>query len=113
MGRIAATIGLTALALAAWPLAAQEPPYSPGPAAHSWRSISTHAPELRPMLGEALSAIGRRAPLAGIFRAEQQFLGSEIAYRLILVLADGSKWRVTLLPTGDGAMRASDVELVP
>lgn len=93
---------------------AVEPQFSTlQPAAHSWRAMSTHAPQLRPVLGAALAAIPRRAPLAGIFRAEQQMLGSQAAYRLILVLADGSKWRVTLLPRADGTMRASTVEPVP
>ena len=110
MVRGVACFGALAFALAA-PLAAQ--PYPPQPAEHSWQSISTHAPELRAMLGPALEALPHRAPLAGIFRAEQQFVGSAMAYRLILVLADGSKWRVTLMKLGDAAVRATGVEPVP
>lgn len=83
------------------------------PAAHSWQPISIHAPELRPMLSVALEAIPHRAPLMGVFRAERQFLGQRQAYRLILVLADQSKWRVTLVPADGGAMHPTEVEPVP
>lgn len=105
-----AKIAALALTLAAVSPASAQPL---APAAHSWRSMSTHAPELRPVLGSAIEALPGRAPLAGVFRAEQQFIGQKLAYRLILVMADQTKWRVTLLPDGDGKMRASMIEPVP
>lgn len=107
--RSAAIAGVVAAMLAAGAPARAEPQ----PAAQAWQSMSTHAPQLRPALGAALEAIPSRAPLAGIFRAEQQMLGDRAAYRVIVVLADRSKWRVTLVPHADGGMQASAVEPVP
>lgn len=104
-------IGMAALALLtlAPPLGAQ----APQPAAHSWRQISTRAPEVRPMVDVARAALPSRAPPIGVFRAEQQFLGAGMAYRLVLVLADESKWRVTLVPQSGGEMQVTQVEPVP
>jgi hypothetical protein len=112
-----ASLAALALALAAPALAEptddQMASYGARPAGHSWRSMSTHAPELRPMLRAALEALPSRAPLVGIFRAEQQFLGAGMAYRLILVLADDSQWRVTLMPGAQGSVAVTEVERVP
>lgn len=102
------------LALSLVPIAARAdaPAYPPRPLAGSWMTMSTHAPELRPVLDVALGAIPRRVPLRGIFRAERQVVAG-MNYRLILVFADGGKWRVTVWQRPDGTMQVTAAEPVP
>jgi hypothetical protein len=87
-------------------------PYPPRPIAGSWRAMSTHAPELKPVLDVALGAIPHRARLTGIFRAERQVVAG-MNYRLVLVMANGEKWRVIVWQRADRTMRATSVEPVP
>jgi hypothetical protein len=105
-------LSLLALVMAPAAASAEAPAYPPHALAGGWITMSPHAPELRPVLDAALRAIPRRAPLRGIFRAERQVVAG-MNYRLILVLADGGKWRVTVWQHPNGTMEATAVEPVP
>jgi hypothetical protein len=107
-------VPVLALVLVLVPIAAGagSPVYPPRPLAGGWRTMSSHAPELRPVLEAALRAVPRRLPLRGVFRAERQVVAG-INYRLTLVFADGGKWRVTVWRHLDGTMEATAIEPVP